>query len=54
MSKENEIKEAALEQVAEGLDKVPQEQMETVAAHVLGVINGFVLASEQKKEKESA
>ncbi len=43
-----------IEQLAEALAALPEEQKEFVAAHLLGTVQGMKLEMAMQKEKESA
>jgi len=43
-----------MEQLAEALAALPEEQKEFVAAHLLGTVQGMKLEQAMQKEKESA
>lgn len=43
-----------MDQLAEALAALPEEQKEFVAAHLLGTVQGMKLEQAMQKEKESA
>ena len=42
------------EELAELLDRLPEEKAEYVAAHLLGTVQGVMLAAEIEKDKKTA